>query len=79
MKIWTSGTIQGDDYYWMGNGNPIEYTNWHNGEPNEMIYHGQVEKCLGLGYYEDFTWNDAICDDELYFIREAAAQLFVYI
>lgn len=57
----------------MGTKNPVTYTNWDDGEPNN---YDKVEKCInicGTDRVRDstpFMWNDITCNDELNFICE---------
>ncbi|XP_050720779.1 mannose-binding protein C-like isoform X2 [Eriocheir sinensis] len=73
--FWTSGTDQGEEgnFFWMSNGQPVTYTNWNAGEPNNFQYeNGEMEHCLELWNRDGkgLKWNDSPCSFETYFICE---------
>ncbi|XP_053651865.1 pulmonary surfactant-associated protein D isoform X1 [Cherax quadricarinatus] len=75
--FWTSGTDQGEEgrFFWMSNGQPITYTNWNAGEPNNFQYeNGEMEHCLELWNRDGkgLKWNDSPCSFETFFICEVA-------
>ena len=47
-------------FRWIGSDQPLIYTNWGTGEPNN--YNGE-EDCLLMSQYED--WNDVRCSATL--------------
>ncbi|XP_076031590.1 brevican core protein triforce isoform X2 [Oratosquilla oratoria] len=74
--FWTSGTDQGEEgrFFWMSNGNPITFTNWNAGEPNNFQYeNGEEEHCLELWNRDGkgLKWNDSPCSFETFFVCEA--------
>ncbi|XP_063884292.1 mannose-binding protein-like isoform X2 [Scylla paramamosain] len=73
--FWTSGTDQGEEgsFFWMSNGQPVTYTNWNAGEPNNFQYeNGEMEHCLELWNRDGkgLKWNDSPCSFETFFICE---------
>ena len=53
--ITTEGT-----FVWENSGKPLAYTNWSNGEPNDLSH---IENCLHMWcYFENGYWNDVPCD-----------------
>jgi len=68
-------------YWWIGfndrakegtfvweDGSTSTYTSWHSGEPNDSDH---KEDCAQLNRFGDYTWNDANCDGEIYFVCES--------
>lgn len=77
--LWTGGTDFGDhrNFYWMGTGQPFNYTDWYAGEPNSQRYdlRGEGEDCVELyrqAGKEELGWNDCSCTDSNYFICETS-------
>ncbi|KAK3876306.1 hypothetical protein Pcinc_018899 [Petrolisthes cinctipes] len=73
--FWTSGTDQGEEgrFFWMSNGQPVTFTNWNAGEPNNFQYeNGEMEHCLELWNRDGkgLKWNDSPCSFETFFICE---------
>lgn len=73
--FWTSGTDLADEgsFFWMATGQPITFTNWNAGEPNNFQYdNGEEENCLELWNRDGkgLKWNDSPCSFETYFICE---------
>ncbi|CAG0900708.1 unnamed protein product [Darwinula stevensoni] len=73
--FWTSGTDQGEegDFFWLSTGQPVTYTNWNAGEPNNFIYeNGEEEHCLELWNRDGkgLKWNDTPCSFQTYFVCE---------
>lgn len=76
--FWISGNdlaSQGN-FFWMGNGQPLTYTSWFPGEPNNI----GAERCVEIsdGIWTDgknvtanpLLWNNSFCNDDQYFICE---------
>jgi hypothetical protein len=73
-KWWTGFndlTVEGT-WVWI-NGDPVTYTNWHPGEPNNVYssFWRQDEDCMQYNRYGDGTWNDEWCSQSFRFICEA--------
>ncbi|VEN45165.1 unnamed protein product [Callosobruchus maculatus] len=71
--VWTSGRRYdgGNKWIWGATGNPIHYTNWRAGQPDNQQ---KVENCLELTHLVDsgqIKWSDVPCDYKArYFICE---------
>lgn len=67
--FWVGGTNLGTkpQFYWMGQENKLEYTNWHTNEPSTP---NGNENCIELRKKVDFLWNDAACHLKKYFVCE---------
>jgi len=57
-------SIEGE-FVWM-TGEPLEYTNWVSGEPNNQ---SGAEDCANIGFYEA-QWNDEKCETSSQFVCE---------
>ncbi|XP_055301157.1 macrophage mannose receptor 1-like [Sitodiplosis mosellana] len=73
IGFWTSGsrTNNNGTYVW-GNGQPLTFTDWENGVPDNLHAHtgyGQ-EECIELKGYHILKWNDHLCSYRLYYICE---------
>lgn len=73
--FWVSGTDLADEgsFFWMANGQPITFTNWNAGEPNNFQYdNGEEENCLELWNRDGkgLKWNDSPCSFETFFVCE---------
>lgn len=70
---WIGATSLGNgpNYYWMGyNKEPMNFTNWLSGEPNNL---GGTEQCVHMIFYlmrSNAPWNDANCLRLCYFVCE---------
>lgn len=60
--------VKPSNYYWLSQGEPMHYTNWDNGQPdNGGKEHS--EHCVEINHHD--KWNDSICDKTTnYFICE---------
>ncbi len=76
----TAASVSTRSYWWMGyndrtaegtwaweDGSTSTYTNWHTGEPNDS----SGEDCGQLYRWSDYTWNDAECNDDYYYVCES--------
>ncbi len=86
-NIWTDGVSDtySNEKWWLGlhdndvegdfvweNGEDVEYTNWHAGEPNDWQGYGTGgEDCTQFNRWGDQTWNDEPCEFEFQYICEA--------
>lgn len=55
----------------MGHNEPMTFTNWHNGEPNNPDNNNPY--CINLRYWHDNgpnLWDDDRCDMSFYFVCE---------
>ncbi|CAG9830398.1 unnamed protein product [Diabrotica balteata] len=58
--IWTAGNRLQDEVHWRWlRQEPVVYTNWLNGEPNNAT---GDEKCLSVVFYGNTGWNDIACN-----------------
>nr|CAI5840806.1 unnamed protein product [Callosobruchus analis] len=64
--IWTSGRRydNGNKWIWEATGQPVHYTNWRPGQPDNF---GGIENCLELVYLPNMPgqikWNDGACNN----------------
>jgi len=60
--LWLGMTDWGSEgtWYWV-NGEPVTYTNWGDGEPNDM---GGEDSCAMNGSCHPGEWNDLGCYDD---------------
>ncbi|KAG5872364.1 hypothetical protein JTB14_014810 [Gonioctena quinquepunctata] len=69
IHFWSSGTrlIDGKNFIWLGTAKPIGYTNWQQGQPNDI-----TRKCLGLelAKKKDLYWSDRDCNNLYNFVCE---------
>lgn len=57
---------QAEGTYGWTDGSPVDYSNWHSGEPND---YDSREDCVELNFFElDGTWNDHFCSEQHRFI-----------
>ncbi|CAG9839351.1 unnamed protein product [Diabrotica balteata] len=75
---WTSGTkLVGDNQWvWLSTGQPLEYTNWADGEPSGLsLDRKRDENCLVFDYFKGLkSWNDMNCHENQYFICESVSE-----
>jgi hypothetical protein len=66
---WTGMNDRKDEKKWVwDNGEPVTFTAWHSGEPNNAGYN---EDCLDLLVFGlDYTWNDERCEEFANFVCE---------
>ncbi|KAJ8921362.1 hypothetical protein NQ315_002977 [Exocentrus adspersus] len=71
--FWTSGSrlLDGNHWIWMSKGKPIDYSNWHPGNPDS-----QTEHCIAAFSSDTarLTWLDKDCLIHLSFICEKSAE-----
>lgn len=75
--FWIGGTKLTDKggFAWIGKNEPMTYTNWFNGQPDN---YGGHEDCLQLRN-DLTTWNDAPCSDyKLWALCEKTNRKFVF-
>ncbi|KAG5865470.1 hypothetical protein JTB14_023585 [Gonioctena quinquepunctata] len=69
IHFWSSGTrwIDGKNFIWLGTAKPIGYTNWQQGQPDNIN-----KKCLGLELTKnkDLYWSDRDCNNQYHFVCE---------
>ncbi|XP_050298406.1 macrophage mannose receptor 1-like [Anthonomus grandis grandis] len=73
---WLSGTNLGNDnnnYSWASTGEPVVYTKWLPGQPDNTIHEkNRGENCIQWGMYEESPepagWNDMFCRQKLQYI-----------
>lgn len=74
VGFWTSGNrINNTGKYVWGNGQPVTYTNWENGMPDNLHAYngvGTQEECIEIKGYNILKWNDHLCNYRLYYICE---------
>lgn len=77
--FWIGGTKLGKNstLYWMGNGKPVIFADWAPGQPDNLFYDGEHEKCLQIFNKDGWRypnsglkWNDVQCSHKLNFICE---------
>ncbi|MBG0789922.1 MAG: hypothetical protein H0S80_05415 [Desulfovibrionaceae bacterium] len=57
-KVWIGFTDQETEGTWVwSNGEDVNYTNWHSGEPNNL-HSGEGEDFAMIHWWSDGTWND---------------------
>ncbi|XP_075153291.1 uncharacterized protein LOC142226924 [Haematobia irritans] len=68
LGFWIGGhkNQAGDEFEWIHNHEPFEYTNWQKGEPNNAL---KSEDCL-MFYTDTLNWNDFICKRKLGYVCE---------
>jgi len=73
-KFWTSGSDLGleGQWIWDSTGEPMVYSYWDNGEPNNN--HGNEHNCKIMGLDMNHHWNDNAGKDEERYICEQPAQ-----
>nr|KAG5703780.1 hypothetical protein BaRGS_009578 [Batillaria attramentaria] len=69
-NVWLGGTDAESEgsWVWDSSGNALQFANWFKGEPNNR----RSEDCLHMWVSHDYTWNDIVCDNEMYFICEGS-------
>ena len=68
METWHAASDAGGP--WTNDGNPLVYTNWAQGEPNNLtpndgILHGSQD-CAVINYDGLGLWDDQHCDNQLF-------------
>lgn len=53
-------------FYWVNNGQPVIFSNWSPGQPDN----GGSEHCGEIRGHFNYLWNDHQCDQKKYFICE---------
>ena len=53
--------LQEGQFTYASNGEPVTYTNWKNGNPDNA---DGDENCVKYGKGLDFTWNDVKCSEK---------------
>lgn len=68
-SFWIGGTNLGNEpnYYWMGNKEPITFSDWMRNEPNNCL---GLENCMLIVIPENMQWIDDPCSRPNYFICE---------
>ena len=66
--FWSGMVSTGSEWKWSDRSG-VYYFNWRAGEPNN--WEGQVEDCVEI--YNDGTWNDDPCENELPFVCKKVA------
>ncbi|XP_025097818.1 perlucin-like protein isoform X3 [Pomacea canaliculata] len=71
-SLWVGGTDEFSEGFWTWSGSqePIEFRDWHVGEPSSS--HGG-ENCLVLLRIENYQWNDELCKVATKFVCELSA------
>ncbi|CAG9834979.1 unnamed protein product [Diabrotica balteata] len=71
-RLWTSGTsLPYNQWVWMATGNPVVYTNWYPGEPNNQTHQ---EVCIEVKYSQtekSLVWNDIRSSADILALCEA--------
>lgn len=64
--FWSAGTNTGNNgfFYWMGDSEPMTWTNWRSGEPNGD------GNCIDISSGEGWKWNDLDCYQKRFFMCE---------
>lgn len=74
IGFWTSGNrINTNGKFVWGNRQPVAYTNWENGVPDNLHAYngfGRQEECIEIKGYNILKWNDHLCSYGLYYICE---------
>lgn len=52
------------------------YTNWLEGEPNNVVRDNVREDCVHIWGERSYKWNDLQCTDKYYFICEIESRYF---
>ena len=66
---WIGFSDQGSEgRWWWVNGQPVKYTNWSGGEPNNS---GGKEHCGEVGWHSFYGWNDGPCGEKMPYVVEA--------
>ncbi|CAG2209280.1 unnamed protein product [Mytilus edulis] len=67
--FWLDGTDKFSEgqWEWASTGEPLDYSNWFPGEPNNS--NGQEDCLLTGGVYKTF-WNDSPCSNQIKYICE---------
>lgn len=55
------------DFYWAGNGQKFEYTNWCRSNPDNLL---GDQYCVRLWGQVNLEWDDTECYREKYFVCE---------
>lgn len=67
-QVWIAGSDAGNEGNWVWyNGEPLSYTNWRSGEPNDG---GSGEDCMVLEGDRGGSWDDRSCGDSYRFVCE---------
>ena len=67
--VWIAGSDSGNEDSWVwANGEPLAYTNWRSGEPNDGD--GDGEDCMVLEGERGGSWDDRDCGSGYRFICE---------
>ena len=53
-------------WQWVDTDEKMTFSDWVPGEPNN--YQNMQEDCAVLIYYEDFKWNDMLCENQHFVI-----------
>lgn len=65
---WIGLSDQGSEgRWWWVNGQPVKYTNWSGGEPNNS---GGKENCAEVGWHSFYGWNDGPCGEKIPYVVE---------
>lgn len=68
-EIWMAGSDAGNEGNWVWyNGDPLAFTRWRSGEPNDGG--GDGEDCMILEGQLGGTWDDRHCGDSYRFVCE---------
>ena len=61
-RLWLgiSDVSSTNEWAYQSNGNFLTWTNWNNGEPNN-IWNGNDEDCAAAFYTDNFEWTDYRC------------------
>lgn len=65
---WIGFSDQGSEgRWWWVNRQPVSYTNWHKGEPNNS---DKNENCCEVGWHGTYSWNDGTCTEKMVYVVE---------
>lgn len=67
-SFWTAGNdlAYEGEFHWLSNGKIIEYTNWEDGEPNNLPNGKETENCIVMHHGFGYRWDDVACKARFY-------------
>ncbi|XP_031632768.1 perlucin-like protein [Contarinia nasturtii] len=75
--------LDGNDFFWMGNGKSVTFADWAPGQPSNSLIRGERESCVHIfNTAKDASsvskWNDRVCSDKIFFICEQEITEYEY-
>ncbi|XP_063431478.1 perlucin-like [Mytilus trossulus] len=70
VKFWLGGSDMAEEgsWVWAKSGQPLTYTNWQHGNPDNG--NDGDEHCMDLREDHHWQWGDNNCDEHFYFVCE---------